>query len=559
MRELGPVKEPEDEKAPKKKPVKGGFLASWMRRENGGEPDAKLDEQDLVNPEQDALFNDGFSKRWHKLFSGTMPVDEPVATTKSDDDDTTTDTKLATVDTPSKTHKSSDDKPTSQKPDEAETAQVSSLMDEAREQVRKAAKSAEELKGEVEVQHDADHLTDKEITATVPIKQSVAKELEAGSAAAAAEDFDVFSSTADSDEQNAEPAADKTLDFEDMESTPAGSGEPLPPLKDTADKAAINVFPAKEPFPRVDPSEFAHQTDVEDNVEAPGAPTKGYRGLLIVDHPDRAMPRVSVPPSLPPEPEAFLPEIAASMSAIPGTGLPQKSPAYILPSKDTAKWPNPAKSRPVVGGKLKRNVQAMIDRPASNEISAIVDKIAAFNRQNERHKIAAVPTSVLPQSDADAITLTPASEPSAAHDTLKISETAEGAASVGSIINDSPLAEKAKTHHPAAQEPLVPIEPIQRVDEPELMHTISERQEDLASWPATVEATVEPETVSPAAPARPAPAPLYNPPVMTEFPVQPSMQLPVLSQPDRYRLAMQRGILSGLAVSGAIMVAYLFG
>ncbi len=538
MRELGPVKEPEDEKAPKKKSLKGGFLASWMRRENSGEPDNKLDEQDLVDPEQDALFNDGFSKRWHKLFSGTMPVDDT-----STADNTAADQKTDEVEL--------DDK----KPVEPVAAVVeedsANMADEAREQVLKAAKSAQELKGEVEVQHDAGNLTDKEITANVPAKSSKHAKDKTDEPSAEPVDFDVFTSGKPKPKQPTEP-----LGYEDIESTPEATSQELPELKDNADGVAINVSPIKtgDLFPRVDPVEYAHETDIEDNVEAPGAPTKGYRGLLVVDHPDRADRLAKTPPpSLPPMPEAFLPEIAAapvdSTAKVVAMPLPAKGPSYVLPPKDAAKWPNPLHSYPVAGGsytpnKINRNVQSLIDRPASTELNALVDKIAATNRQHEAAQVTQQDKQV-PEKSA----------------VVQSPEKSEGATAIGAILKDSPL--KAKVQPTAEQATEEPLEK----PTPELVLPIAESDTPISEEVILSEpAAKAPQPMPTPLPAfRPEPAPLYTPPsakplpAAPAFPTQPSLNLPVLAQPGRYHMAMKRGILGGLAISGAVMMAYLFG
>lgn len=559
MRELGPVKEPDDEKSPKKKALKGGFLASWMRRENSGEPDAKLDEQDLVDPEQDALFNDGFSKRWHKLFSGTMPADDTSAALPVTDDQTTSEPKKSeTQITETKTVA------------EESVEDAESMANEAREQVMKAAKSAEELKGEVEVQHDADNLTDKEITAAVPANPPIRTTKKGKKQKPAPEpiDFDVF---ADKDE-TPRPASSKVVDFEDIESTPPVSATDLPQLKDNADSLAINVNPMHtgDPFPRVDPTEYAHQTDPEDNVDAPGAPTKGYRGLLVIDHPDRpatvsAKP-VSPPPTLPPQPEAFLPAVTAPV-VTPASGMPASSPSYVLPPKDPTAWPNPKHSRPVAGGsytgpRLDRQLQAIIDRPVSPELTQLVDTISELNRQqSEQHRAAqagnqpaalshnetiAIPKSSVAQAEEPVVVPqnTEDSDMNVADDALVSSQTrskqTDGATPLGTILKESPLADKVAKPEPNIQ-PQPEIEAV------------------------SVQATPEPASaLAPPAPTpKPAPAPLYTPPAprtqFSEPAAAPRLNLPVLPQPSKYQIAMQRGILSGLAVSGAIIAAYLFG
>jgi hypothetical protein len=491
MRELGPVKEPEDEKQPKKKSPKTGFLASWLRNRETGEGDAKLDESDLVDPEKDALFNDGFSKRWHKLFSG-LPIDDTTLTTAATSDDSSTDL----------------------------------LLDNARQEINKSAHSTSELKKVVGEQQGADSLTDKEVTAQVPVSHPSSPKADPLDDAMEYEDL-------------SEPKKPKGLAGKSRKTDTMSPSE-LESLAST-EPADAKTTPTEDFIPRVDPSEYAHQHDTEDNVDAPGAPTKGYRGLLVVDHSEDE--QKSAPKAQ--QPELVLPSVIRATepektSHHPSSPTLQTNQTQISYSGNTYSSP-----------RLDRHVQALIDRPASAEVTSLIDTISEMNRRQSdieqnylktsQNSVPKPPPPITLESTSSIPPIKPANI-----------EKPSGAVSVGNILDSrrgSVETTALEASNPASNTPEI------NTTTPIIDSTIQDELDKHPSFepkPTIPTPSVGPMPLSP-------PPPLYTPPAARPTPASPMITNIPIIEPTRYQLAMRRGIISGLALSGAVLLGYLFG
>lgn len=518
MNEIGPVKQPEDEKSPKKKSVKAGFLASWIKnRENSGEGDAVQNEADLANPEEDSQWNDGFSKRWHKLFSGNA-------------DDATDDNQ---PDNTSYTVTSSTDEP---KPKAAEATEKvadkpindqksESDLEAVRKQILEASKPSVELTKLVHDEQSADNLTGKEITANVPSKSTVPPA---------------------NTEQQANPDEKLAENPDQTKEVKTNATEVTATNKSTQEQP-------KELFPRVDPSEFNHLLDHEDNVDAPGAPTKGYRGLLVVDHDDDSKTKTTVEPSST-EPQLNLPPIYSQSTVV------NNAPAHFAEANNYPNRPAYIAPGPVShtvsgtgGRKLDRQLQSLIDRPADTGISEAIIAVSDY----------------LKQSKQSASQVAPAAEE-------KPAQQQPESADEGVMKHDEPIIISAENPTMALEQKPVqsvlqtPSNPAETSDKPQVSEQVmpikaseetSEGAVPLAeviiNSPLFQKATVA--TVHKPA----APAPIYTPPKPSPViqPIEtpkPIMQIPVVD-PGLYAQAARYGFVAGLLVTLVIGTVYLFG
>lgn len=308
-----------------------------------------------------------------------------------------------------------------------------------------------------------------------------------------------------------------------------------------------------EAIPRVSPAEVKHEHEYEDNLEAPGAPTKGYRGLLKVDHSDEvksAKKTASVEES--PLPHA---ESAAESS---------KKDDYILPKQpskplENYHYPKVSANSELSLPVIDRRVQSMIDRPAlilppevtsrmaavhlkqpssgepvappeSPEMTSrpVAEAVEAGQQPTERayelsHESKDLPTSPPPADD-------PYQDSESEMEPTEQSAPTTGATPVGSILSTSPLYKA-----PAARVPQT----------------------------ATKKPQIEPAPATPE--LKSTPQPIYTPPTPTQRQVPPeiyapqsSLEIPVLEE-GRYRQAIINGFWGGIIISAITAIVYLFG